>query len=186
METKQNQKKKKKLKKTNQKQKQRLNINTSIAQPQKNNNQNTTIDPITSNNTPIISNNTIDIIIQEADEKAQKFISNHNTDTQIFLSEIYDLNILNCTISGQNDMFILSNWIDCIISYKNLNPTPKSQFYNFSNKKTRFAIINNITINNNHQNGLLHLWTANDTTIFDKTNNFTDAEINNALISECK
>ena len=59
-----------------------------------------------------------------------------------------------------------------------------TQYYDFSSNKTRFTIISNITINNNNPNGILHLWTANDTTIFDETNNFTDAEINNAILSQ--
>ena len=60
------------------------------------------------------SNDTIDLIIPD------------NINTQIFISDIH----------GQNDIFIFSNWIDCIISYKNSNFM--TQYYDFSNNKTRF------------------------------------------------
>ena len=38
-------------------------------------------------------------------------------------------------------------------------------------------------INEQYPNGILHLWTANDTTIYDENINFTDAHITNALLS---
>ena len=59
----------------------------------------------------IILNNTTDQIIVEADDTTQDFILNSDSNVQVFLSNTSDLNILNCTLTGQNDIFILSNCI---------------------------------------------------------------------------
>lgn len=99
------------------------------------------------------------------------------------MSESFDLNILNNSITYQDDNFIFTNWIDCLISYKDQNICQNSNYYDIIKTKTRFAIINNIAINNAYPTGLIHLWTANDTTIFDENNNFADDEITNALLA---